>query len=179
MKLLDATNGCLIVDMVKQLNDDAFEEFSASLFRLTRSLRSTSHLWVQLPGNLKRTDVTILTVLSDNGDCRPGFIADQLNVGASVVSRQLVSLAADGLVIRSKDPDDGRAERITLSAEGKARLVALRTAYVRSLREQFTDWDDSRAHEAAALLHEISNHIVPALSGPDASHLKDTKDIHV
>ena len=165
--------------MVKQLNDDAFEVFSASLFRLTRSLRSTSHLFVQLPGNLKRTDVTILTVLSDHGDCRPGFIADQLNVGASVVSRQLVSLAADGLVVRRKDPDDGRAERITLSAQGKARLAALRTAYVRSLREQFTDWDDAKANEAAALLHEISNHIVPAPSGPDASHDKDTEDTHV
>lgn len=173
--------------MVKQLDGDAFEVFSASLFRLTRSLRSTSHLWVQLPGNLKRTDITILTVLSDHGDCRPGFIADQLNVGASVVSRQLVSLSADGLVIRRKDPIDGRAELITLSAEGRGRLVALRTAYVKALREQFTDWDADKANEAAALLHEISDHIVLALGGPEPTHAPrsdsqrthDTKDAHV
>lgn len=152
--------------MVKHVDDDAFEVFSASLFRLTRSLRSTSHLWVQLPGNLKRTDITILTVLSDHGDCRPGFIADQLHVGASVVSRQLVTLSADGLVVRRKDPIDGRAELISLSAHGQERLGALRTAYVKALREQFTDWDADQATGAAALLHEISDHIVEALSAP-------------
>lgn len=156
--------------MVKHLDGDAFEVFSSSLFRLTRSLRQTSHLWVQLPGGLKRTDITILTVLSDHGDCRPGFIADKLNVGASVVSRQLVGLVADGLVIRRKDPDDGRAELITLSPEGKARLETLRTAYARALRAQFTDWDAAKANDAAALLHEISDHIVVALGGHEPTH---------
>lgn len=173
--------------MVKQTVDsDAFEAFSTSLFRLTRSLRATSHLWVQLPGNLKRTDITILTVLSDNGDCRPGFIADRLNVGASVISRQLVSLVAEGLVIRRKDPQDGRAELISLSPGGRERLTTLRAAYVRGMREQFTDWDAAKAHEAAALLDEISNHIIPALGGhepnpaPSATTRTDTtEDTHV
>ncbi|KGN34833.1 MarR family transcriptional regulator [Knoellia sinensis KCTC 19936] len=112
----------------------------------------------------------MLTVLSDHGDCRPGFIADRLHVGASVVSRQLVSLAGDGLVIRRKDPADGRAELISLSPEGKARLLALRTAYVAALREQFTDWDTAKATEAAALLDEISDHIVLALGGTPATN---------
>lgn len=175
--------------MVKQsLHGDAFEEFSSSLLRLTRSLRSTSHRWVQLPGGLKRTDITILTVLSDHGACRPGFIADRLNIGASVISRQLVSLVADGLVTRDRDPEDGRAERISLAPEGELRLKALRAAYIQALREQFTDWDAPKAHEAAALLNEISDHIIPALGGPERApreHLttptdtKDTKDLHV
>ncbi|KRE43615.1 MarR family winged helix-turn-helix transcriptional regulator [Knoellia sp. Soil729] len=152
--------------MVKQPGEgDAFEEFSSSLFRLTRSLRSTSHLWVQLPGGLKRTDIGILTVLADHGQCRPGFIADRLNVGASVISRQLVSLVADGMVVRDKDPQDGRAEQISLAPEGRLRLHALRAAYIRGLREQFTDWDETKARDAAALLHEISDHIIPALGG--------------
>lgn len=175
--------------MVKHMVDgDAFEAFSSSLFRLTRSLRSTSHLWVQLPGGLKRTDITILTVLSDHGDCRPGFVADRLGVGASVVSRQLVSLVADGLVVRRKDPGDGRAELISLSEQGQARLDALRAAYSRGMREQFTDWDSARAREAAALLDEISDHIVPALGGvgrgpndttDNDTDSDDTEDTHV
>ncbi|MEO6021190.1 MAG: MarR family winged helix-turn-helix transcriptional regulator [Knoellia sp.] len=177
--------------MVKQsveVEVEAFEEFSSSLFRLTRSLRSTSHLWVQLPGNLKRTDLSILMVLRDNGDCRPGFVADVLNVGASVVSRQLVSLVANGLVFRRKDPMDGRAELISLSAEGRARLTTLRQAYVSGMREQFTDWDASKVIQAAALLDEISDHILPALGGSSraprehaSTHTptKDTKDLHV
>ena len=142
---------------------DAFDHFSSSLFRLTRTLRATSHLWVQLPGNLKRTDVTILKVMEAHGACRPGFIADELKVGPSVISRQLVSLLADGLVVRRKDPQDGRAELISLSDSGKRRLEVLRAAYVRGMSEQFTDWDHDKVLDSAALLDEISDHIAAAL----------------
>jgi DNA-binding MarR family transcriptional regulator len=168
-----------MLDMVKQSGeDDAFEEFSASLFRLTRSMRAASHLWVQLPGGLKRTDIAVLTVLADCGASRPGFIADRLNVGASVISRQLVSLVADGLVVRGKDPLDGRAEQISLAPEGRLRLQALRAAYIRGLREQFTDWDETKAREAAAVLHEISDHIIPVLGGQDRPFPHDTSTTH-
>lgn len=157
-----------MIDMVKQSerapeDGDAFEQLRSSLFRLTRSLRSTAHLWVQLPGNLKRTDVTILKVMEAHGDCRPGFIAEELEVGPSVISRQLVSLCDDGLVVRRKDPEDGRADLISLSESGKQRLQALRAAYVRGMREQFTDWDHDKVLASAALLEELSDHIAPAL----------------
>lgn len=160
--------------MVNQTGGDEFELFATSLFRLTRSLRTTAHLWVQLPGGLKRTDVTILKVLHDHGDARPGFIAEQLGVGASVISRQLVSLSADGLVERRKDPADGRAELISLTPEGRGRLAALRKAYVSGMREQFTDWDAETTTRAAELLDEISDHIVPALGGPGPARAGDT-----
>lgn len=170
IKLLDATNRRLIVDMVKQSpGGDEFEQFATSLFRLTRSLRATSHLWLQLPGGLKSTDITILKVLEDHGQSRSGFIADRLHVGASVISRQLVSLSADGLVVRRKDPSDGRAELVDITAEGRARLAALRRTYVSGMREQFTDWDGETAIAAARMLDEISDHIVPALGGSAGS----------
>ncbi|GAA4125969.1 hypothetical protein GCM10022415_33420 [Knoellia locipacati] len=156
--------------MVKQSpGGDEFEQFATSLFRLTRSLRATSHLWLQLPGGLKSTDITILKVLEDHGQSRSGFIADRLHVGASVISRQLASLSADGLVVRRKDPTDGRAELVDLTPEGRARLASLRRTYVSGMREQFTDWDAETALAAARTLDEISNHIVPALGGSAGS----------
>lgn len=156
--------------MVKQVQDDAaFEGFSQSLFRLTRALRATTHLWVQLPGGLKRTDVSILTVLADLGDARPGVIADRLNVGASVISRQIVSLQELGLVLRRRDPDDGRAELLSLTDEGRDRLLTLRAAYITGMREQFTDWDGDKVERATTLLDEIADHIIPALGGHDRS----------
>lgn len=171
-----------MVDMVKQLPDaEAFEQFSTSLFRMTRALRSTANLWVQLPGSLKRSDVTILKVLADHGDSRPSAIAEHLDVGPSVISRQLVSLATDGLVVRRKDPDDGRAELISLSAEGEQRLRALREAYVRGMREQFAGWDTAQVLGAAELLDEIADHIAPMLgrrpAGAHPNHT-DTEDPH-
>lgn len=182
--------------MVKQSPvGDEFEQFATSLFRLTRSLRAASHLWLQLPGGLKPTDVTILKVLEDEGDSRSGFIAERLNVGASVVSRQLASLSAEGLVVRRKDPSDGRAELVSLTPEGRSRLASLRRAYVSGMREQFTDWDGDTAIRAARTLDEIADHIIPALGGTESHRTghrtgpptertgtttdDDTKDLHV
>ena len=152
--------------MVKQSpGGDEFELFASSLFRLTRSLRAASHLWLQLPGGLSSTDVTLLKVLEDHGDTRSGCIAELLHVGPSVISRQLTSLTAEGLVERRKDPADGRAELVSLTEEGRARLVSLREAYVERMREHFTDWDAETATGAARTLDEISDHIIPALGG--------------
>lgn len=150
--------------MVNQDPPDAFEGFAGSLFRFTRTLRSTGHLWVRLPGNLKRGDIAVLRTLSEHGDVRPGCIAETLGVGPSVVSRQLTALVDEGLVIRRPDPDDGRAELISLTASGAHRLQRIRDAYVAGMRAQFTDWDDARVEQAAALLDEISDHIAPALA---------------
>ena len=57
--------------MVKQSpGGEEFEQFATSLFRLTRSLRAASHLWLQLPGGLKSTDITILFVTHEMGFAR-------------------------------------------------------------------------------------------------------------
>ncbi|WP_067436813.1 MarR family winged helix-turn-helix transcriptional regulator [Nocardioides jensenii] len=156
----------------------AFEEFASSLFRFTRTIRSTANLWVQLPGALKRSDVTILRTLAEHGESRPGFIAESLGVGPSVISRQLVALDEQQLVVRRRDPEDGRAELIALTEAGRSRLTAMRTAYVAGMQEHFTDWDEAKVHAAAALLDEISDHIVPAL-GRDTgrtTHVNNDKE---
>src|SRR3546814_18779555 len=105
-----------MIDMGKQLEHDAaFDEFAASLFRLTRTLRSTQGLWVQLPGGLKRSDVTILKLINELGECRPGTIADRLGVGPSVISRPLTHLDDEQLISRRRDTEEGRAEPIVIT----------------------------------------------------------------
>jgi DNA-binding MarR family transcriptional regulator len=150
--------------MVKQSGDESsFEEFAASVFRLIRSLRSTAGLWTQLPGELRRSDVTLLRVLDEHGECRPGFIADRLGIGPSMVSRQLAVLVEAGIVVRRRDPEDGRAELVDLTDSGRSRLDAMKAAYVTGMQTQFADWDDAKVHAAAVLLDEISDQIAPAL----------------
>ncbi|QIX27639.1 winged helix-turn-helix transcriptional regulator [Nocardioides sp. JQ2195] len=154
----------------------AFEEFAVSLFRFTRTIRSTSTLWVQLPGGLKRSDVTILRTLSHHGECRPSSIAEVMGVGPSVISRQLVALGEQELVVRRRDPVDGRAELIALTPVGRERLDAMREAYVAGMQEQFTDWDEAKVRAAAALLEEISDHIAPALGRDSARATNQLND---
>src|SRR3546814_15890214 len=135
-----------MVDSVKHwVDDDAFDEFAAILFRLTRTLRSTQWLWVQLPGGLKRSDVTSLKLINELGECRPGTIADRLGVGPSVISRQLTNPDDEQLISRRRDPEDGRAELIATTELGGERPAAMRAAYVLGLQEPFPDWNDAPA----------------------------------
>lgn len=150
--------------------DRAFEEFAASLFRMKRTMRAAGPFWGELPGGLKRVDATVLRIIDEHGECRPGFIADVLAVGPSVISRQLASLAEDGVVARRRDPEDGRAELVALTELGSRRLVEMRTAYVARMQQHFTHWDRTKVEAAARLLNDITDTVAFALRGEVGRH---------
>lgn len=149
------------------------EDFTVGLFRISRAIRAIPYRWGQLPGGLKRSDLHVLRTLSEHGECRPGFIAEKLGVGPSVISRQLVALDEEQLILRRRDPEDGRAELIGLTDSGLERLATLRAAYMAHLQELFSDWDEENVLAAAHLLHEISDRIAPE-TGCEPTHPADT-----
>ena len=69
--------------------------------------------------------------------------------------RSIVDL---GFVTRGPDPDDGRAQALTLTAEGEALLVAIRDSRDTWIRGLLSDWaDDDVATFSAHLRHFASN----------------------
>ena len=70
----------------------------------------------------RRSDCSSL--LQDAGPLRASDLVARLGLDKSTVSRQVASLVDLGLVDRGADPDDGRAQVLTPSAEGAARLAA-------------------------------------------------------
>ena len=64
----------------------------------------------------------MLKVLAKLDEQRSGDIAARLSVDASVVSRQLTALEADGLVVRRPDPAEARVSLTALSPAGRLRL---------------------------------------------------------
>lgn len=149
--------------------DRSLEALTFSLFRLTRVLRASSRRWMELPGNLKRSDVAILRVLAEQGPARSGAIACELGIGPSAVSRQVAALAEADLVERRPDPEDGRAELISLAEEGRHRLEALRRAFVERLQSQFQDWDEARLAEVGVLLDDLADLLVSAFADPQGA----------
>jgi len=49
-------------------------------------------------------------------------LAGCMNLDTSTVSRHIAQLDRAGLVVRTPDPDDGRAHRVELSSQGRRRL---------------------------------------------------------
>ena len=111
---------------------------------------------------LRRADASVLKVLAKAGEQRSGDIATKLGVDASVVSRQLSVLEADGLVSRRPDPADLRVSLTALSPEGRARLDALFAGFTRQLRAALADWDDDELAAAAEVLQRVAGAVAEA-----------------
>ena len=135
---------------------DSAEQLATGMDRLTRAMRSLAHRWDRTETAMRRSDVMLLRWLCDNGESRPGDIAETMGLNASVISRQLAALQADGLVSRRQDPDDGRADLVRLSSAGADRLAEVRQVYVARVRRVIDDWDDDTTRRTAQQLLDLA-----------------------
>ena len=121
-----------------------------TLARLGRRMRQ------RMPGEeLDFAAILLMKALLQRGPLRLSALAGLLDVDASTVSRQVRHLEDRGLLERTSDPDDGRASRIALSAEGQTRLEAgaqRRRALVSALMET---WPAEEREHLRLLLNRL------------------------
>src|ERR1700755_3345303 len=101
--------------------DEAVQRLFDALVVLGRSLRARGSDWAYGDPDVTRSDIHPLGVIAQ-GPCRPGQVAEKLCLDRSVISRQVAALVDAGLVDRASDPDDGRAELVSLTDAGRERL---------------------------------------------------------
>ena len=95
---------------------------------LRRSRAISARLAAELHPDLDGAAYGLLALLQDTGPLRASDLVGRLGLDKSTVSRQVASLVDLGLVERAPDPDDGRAQVLSPSAEGSARLERIREA---------------------------------------------------
>src|SRR3954452_14396548 len=138
---------------------EAVQRLFDGLLRFGRALKARSGDWGHSAHDLTRGDIVTLGVLEARGSTRPGQIAATLNVDPSVISRQLVTLARLDLVTRDTDPQDRRAELITITPQGLERLVQAREVMCLALAERLDHWDLDEIARATAMVEDLSIHL--------------------
>ena len=106
-------------------------------------------------GDLDFSTFILLKTVDHLGPMRLSTLAAELHLDASTVSRHVKSLVDDGLLVRTTDPDDGRAFQVALSSDGDARIeeaAARRRELIGSL---VGDWRDQDREDLRRLLHQI------------------------
>jgi DNA-binding MarR family transcriptional regulator len=78
-------------------------------------------------GELSAAQLSTLKMLLDDG-VRVGEIARNLGVRVPSATEQIIKLERAGLARREPDPDDSRAVRVVLTAEGRAAVDSANTA---------------------------------------------------
>jgi DNA-binding MarR family transcriptional regulator len=141
---------------------DTAQDVLEGVSSLVRAVRCIEHRNLWPDSGLRRADASVLKVLAKGGEQRGGEIATKLGVDASVVSRQLTALEADGLVSRRPDPADARVSLVALSPAGRSRLEALYASYAQRLRTALADWNDDDLAAAAETLRTIAGAVTEA-----------------
>jgi DNA-binding MarR family transcriptional regulator len=83
----------------------------------------------------------LLKTLAKQDSMRVTDLAGCANLDTSTVSRHVTQLHRAGLIDRTPDPDDGRAQRVGLSAEGRRTLQNAMDQRRAVLRRSFEGWD--------------------------------------
>ncbi|MDT7704917.1 MAG: hypothetical protein QOG20_524 [Pseudonocardiales bacterium] len=104
--------------------------------RLAREAGAQSRLDGMTPSRL-----AALAVLDSDGPLRVGALAERVGISAPTTSRLVDCLEGRGLIVRTADPDDHRAIRVSLSAEGAAGLHAVRELGAGLLADRIVDLD--------------------------------------
>jgi DNA-binding MarR family transcriptional regulator len=118
---------------------DAVEDLARSIYRLATVQRALArHALAELGSR----GFTALGVAHRDGPVRVGEIAERLSVDLSVASRQIAALEQAGYVVREADPDDGRAQRISITDAGVRVLRESHRRMVEAFQQALGEWSE-------------------------------------
>ena len=123
---------------------------------LRRSRAISTRLAGQLHPDLDGAAYGLLALLEDAGPLRASDLVLRLGLDKSTVSRQIGTLVELGLVDRAADPADGRAQVLTPSAEGSARLAEIRNVRRARWEADLSGWPDEDVAALAELLSRLN-----------------------
>jgi DNA-binding MarR family transcriptional regulator len=123
---------------------------------LRRSRAISARLAGELHTDLDGAAYGLLALLQDAGPLRASDLVTRLGLDKSTVSRQIASLVDLGFVDRTADPADGRAQVLTPSREGAARLARIREARRARWESDLSGWPPEDVATLGELLDRLN-----------------------
>lgn len=124
---------------------DALGRMETELAMLARTLEGMNRRST-LYRDLDRASYVLARTLVTDAPVSINGLAERVGLDATTVTRQIATMETAGLVRRKRHPRDGRISLVELTALGRRRMDAVRTARERRIDDLVHDWsDDDRA----------------------------------
>jgi DNA-binding MarR family transcriptional regulator len=131
-----------------------------ALIPLVRYL-SSPRTWRQIAGSadipLDRARYVVLRAVAESEPVRTTALAEQVGVDPSTMSRHITVLDQAGYVARAADPDDGRAQDVSLTPAGREVMEKARAARHDLITDALAEWDDADRTHLATLLGRLAD----------------------
>ena len=138
--------------------DEAFESIEQQLSLFWRRSRAISHaISRSLHPEVEPGAYGLLVMLQREGAMRITELATLIGIGKPSVSRQIALLEQLGLVVKEDDPDDRRAQRVTLSLAGTAEVDELRRRRLSFFRDALGSWDLADLSQMSAYFTRLND----------------------
>ena len=125
----------------------------AMLLRLADRNRRTGDA---LEHTLDRSAYLLLRLLTERGPTNVNALAGLLRLDPSTVTRQLLAMEADALVLRDRDPQDGRGTLVTATDAGANALATTRSARAEVYADVLQEWSEADRSALADLLGRLN-----------------------
>lgn len=130
------------------------QQLSEELARAFAVMGRTIHA---SPGELSAPDLGVLVRLKAQEGARSRDLAHALGLDPSTMSRRIASLVERGLIERTPDPADRRAQVLTLTTAGRRAVTEERARRVALVTDRLADWDERDRAELARLLARLTD----------------------
>ncbi len=137
--------------------DGAVNSVEHQLSVLWRRARAVSQqLSRQVHPDMEPAAYGLLAVLRREGPMRLTDLAQFIGVGKPSVSRQIAFLEQIGLIAKEADPKDGRAQILTLTTEGEAKMHDVQDARQQVFRERLHEWPLAELRDFAEAMAKLN-----------------------
>ncbi|ROO32338.1 MarR family transcriptional regulator [Salinisphaera japonica YTM-1] len=101
---------------------------------------------------LERAHYLLLILLERNDRQSVGALAEQVNLDASTVTRQVAAMKSAGLVDKHDNPDDRRGGFVTITEAGRDAAAEVRERRLERIGQAFVKWSDEDRRVYADLI---------------------------
>jgi DNA-binding MarR family transcriptional regulator len=109
-------------------------------------------------------EVELLRAIVEAGEIRSSDLANQLFVTKTSISRYVNGMLDEGLLIQRRDPSDGRATLLRVSASGRREFEEREARRSAVIQELCQDWPAKDVTELTTLLKRLNDGVQSALT---------------
>lgn len=138
----------------EQLMQRVEDEFTALLFRARQMLVRRAKI---IHPELQDQGYRLLAVVIREDAQQQGVLAEKLRLDKATVSRLVQHLQSIGLVSRTPDPQDGRAQLVSATDAAREKWRSSGGMLRNQLRNHLSEWDHDDLEEFGNLMHRLNS----------------------